>query len=200
MVAGTGGGKGRLILASASPRRLSLLRQIGIEPDEVAPAELDEIPNRRELPAAFAKRMAEEKAAYAGHSHQGNFVLAADTVVALGRRIMGKAKSEAEAAAFLRALSGRRHRVLGAVKVIAPGGREAARLVTTMVTFKRLTEPEIQAYIKSGEWRDKAGAYAIQGHAAAFVPAINGSYTNVVGLPLVETRNLLVGQGYRPHV
>ena len=185
-----------LILASASPRRLALLRQVGIEPTAVAAAGLDEAPHARELPAAYARRMAREKAEAVARDHADAFVLAADTVVALGRRILPKAEDEASARACLERLSGRRHRVLGGLVLIAPDGRRAERLVATVVTFKRLEAREIAAYLKSGEWRGKAGGYAIQGRAAAFVPRLNGSYANVVGLPLVETLALLTGLGY----
>ena len=186
----------RLVLASASPRRLALLRQAGVVPDAVVPAELDEAPRPRELPADFARRMAREKAAAVAPEHTDSFLLAADTVVALGRRILPKAGDAATARDCLRRLSGRRHRVLGAVVVVAPGGRRAERLVATTVSFKRLTAVEIAAYVASEEWRGKAGGYAIQGRAAAFIPRINGSYPNVVGLPLVEALALLTGLGY----
>ena len=188
--------QGPLVLASASPRRLELLRQVGIEPAAVAPAHIDETPKTRELPAQYARRMAGEKAAAMVPDHANAFVLAADTVVALGRRILPKADDEATARDCLEKLSGRRHRVIGGLTVIAPDGRRADRLVTTVVSFKRLLPREIDAYLASGEWRGKAGGYAIQGRAAAFVPRINGSYANVVGLPLVETVALLAGLGY----
>ena len=185
-----------LVLASASPRRLELLRQIGIEPDLVAPAEVDETPGAQEKPADHARRLAEAKADRIAAAQPDGFVLAADTVVALGRRILPKPADAAEAERSLTLLSGRRHRVLGAVVLVAPDGRRARRLVTTAVRFKRLAASEIAAYLASEEWRDKAGGYAIQGRAAAFVPAINGSYSNVVGLPLAETAALLRGLGY----
>lgn len=185
-----------LVLASASPRRLELLRQVGIEPDIVEPADIDEAPRARELPAHYAARVAHDKADTVAARHSGTYVLAADTVVALGRRILPKAEDEAAARRCLQLLSGRRHRVLGGIAVIAPDGRRAERLVTTIVSFKRLTAEEIQAYLASGEWRGKAGGYAIQGRAAAFVPRLNGSYPNVVGLPLVEAVALLAGLGY----
>ena len=188
--------QGPLVLASASPRRLELLRQVGIEPTAVAPAQIDETPRKRELPAQYARRMAGEKAEAMVPDHANAFVLAADTVVALGRRILPKANDEATARDCLEMLSGRRHRVLGGLTVIAPDGRRADRLVTTVVSFKRLLPREIDAYLASGEWRGKAGGYAIQGRAAAFVPRINGSYANVVGLPLAEAVALLAGLGY----
>jgi septum formation protein len=187
-----------LVLASASPRRLELLRQVGIEPATVAPAAIDEAPRARELPAHYARRMAREKAETTAANHADAFVLGADTVVALGRRILPKAEDEAAARACLERLSGRRHRVLGGLVVIAPDGRRAERLVATAVTFKRLEPREIAAYLASGEWRGKAGGYAIQGRAAAFIPRINGSYANVVGLALTETLALLTGLGYAP--
>ncbi len=186
-----------LVLASASPRRAELLRQIGIVPDIIAPADVEERPGAKERPADHARRLAEAKADQIAPQHEGSFVLAADTVVALGRRILPKPADAAAARRSLTLLSGRRHRVLGAVVLVAPDGRRARRLVTTAVRFKRLDEGEIRAYLESGEWRDKAGAYAIQGRAAAFVPAVNGSYSNVVGLALAETAALLSGLGYR---
>ena len=187
-----------LILASASPRRLALLRQIGMDPDLVEPAAVDETPLPRERAADYALRVARAKAAAVSVRHRGAFVLAADTVVAVGRRILPKPEDEAAARACLKLLSGRRHRVLGAVVVVAADGREAHRLVTTRVAFKRLTAAEIDGYLASGEWRDKAGGYAVQGLAARFIPWISGSYPNVVGLPLTETVALLRGLGYRP--
>ncbi len=187
-----------LVLASASPRRLALLEQAGIHPDIIAPQNVDETPHRDERPPAFAERLAREKAAVAATSHADHFVLAADTVVAVGRRILSKAKDACEARRFLELLSGRRHRVHTGVAVIAPDGRRAARLVTTVVRFKRLERAEIDAYLASGEWRDKAGGYAIQGRAGALIRSINGSYSNVVGLPLYETVALLRGLGWVP--
>lgn len=185
-----------LVLASASPRRLELLRQIAVEPAEVLPADLDETPLKGELPRAHAQRLAREKAEAVAALRPGAFILAADTVVAMGRRILGKAEDDREARRHLLGLSGRRHRVLGGIAVIAPDGRRAERLVTTVVQFKRLSEAEIAAYLAAGEWQGKAGSYAIQGQAAAFIPSINGSYSNVVGLALAETAGLLRGLGY----
>ena len=187
----------RLILASASPRRLDLLKQIGIVPDEIAAADIDEKPLRRELPAALAERLAAAKARRVAERFPGDIVLAADTVVACGRRVLPKAADESDARDCLRLLSGRRHRVHGGVTVVGTDGRLHSRLVTTAVTFKRLDAREIGDYLASGEWRDKAGAYAIQGRAAAFVARVNGSYSNVVGLPLYETVMLLDGLGFR---
>lgn len=188
----------RFVLASASPRRLDLLRLIGLAPDLVDPADPDEFPLPREMPRALAARLARDKARAVARRHVGAVVLGADTVVACGRRILPKAEDEAAARACLERLSGRRHRVLGGLAVIAPDGRRAERLVATAVTFKRLEAREIAAYLASGEWRGKAGGYAIQGRAAAFIPRINGSYPNVVGLPLTETLALLTGLGYAP--
>jgi septum formation protein len=186
-----------LVLASASPRRLELLRQIGIAPDRIDPPEIDETPLPRELPVTHARRLAEAKARAVAARHPGAFVLAADTVVACGRRILPKAVDEATARACLALLSGRRHRVLGGICLVGPDGRRRARLVTTAVTFKRLSAAEIDAYVAAGEWHGKAGGYAIQGRAAMLVSALNGSYSNVVGLPLHETAALLAGAGYR---
>ncbi len=181
-----------LILASASPRRLDLLTQIGIHPDSVCPAEIDETPFRGELPRQHAARMALEKAlAVAALTESPAVILAADTVVALGRRILPKAEDEKTARACLTSLSGRRHTVHGGIALIVPDGRILTRLVQTAVTVKRLHDVEIESYIASGEWRGKAGGYAIQGRAAAFIRQINGSYSNVVGLSLYETAALL---------
>lgn len=185
-----------LILASASPRRLELLRQIGIAPHLIDPPQLDETPRPRELPAVYAPRIAEAKARAVAGRHGPAFVLAADTVVVCGRRILPKAEDEGTARACLDLLSGRRHRVLGGVGLVCPDGRYLHRLVTTAVTFKRLSAEEVEAYIAAGEWHGKAGGYAIQGRAAALIPAIGGSYSNVVGLPLFETAALLRGAGF----
>ena len=180
-----------LVLASASPRRLDLLRQIGLEPDAIDPADTDETPGLRELPRAYALRMAEAKLAAVMPRHPLAVVLAADSVVAVGRRILPKAETEAEARACLGLLSGRRHRVMGGVAVGASDGTARTRLVETVVRFKRLEPAEIDDYIASDEWRGKAGGYAIQGRAARFVSFVSGSYSNVVGLPLYETMGLL---------
>lgn len=186
----------RLILASASPRRLDLLRQMQIVPDAVAPADIDETPKKGELPLVYAQRIAAEKAAAVKAAYAGAVILSADTVVACGRRILPKAESEGEARACLALLSGRRHRVISAVSVIAPDGTQRTRPVTSTVKFKRLSAGDIETYIKSMEWKGKAGGYAIQGLAAAFVPFISGSYTAIVGLPLAETMQMLKGAGY----
>jgi septum formation protein len=186
-----------LVLASASPRRRELLTQIGLAPDAIAPARMDEVPHRREPPRRLALRLAEEKARDVAARHPGAFILAADTVVACGRRILPKPDGADQARACLQLLSGRRHRVFGGVAVVTPEGRMGSRLVTTVVAFKRLQPREIDAYLASGEWRGKAGGYAIQGRAAAFVTHLSGSYCNVVGLPLYEAVALLRGLGYR---
>lgn len=185
-----------LVLASASPRRLDLLRQIGIVPDRVDPADIDETPHRGELPAAHVVRLAEAKARPVASRHPGAFILAADTVVACGRRILPKAEDEKTARFCLDLLSGRRHRVYGGIALVTPSGDIAIRRVVSQVQFKRLSEMEMSTYLASGEWRGKAGGYAIQGRAAALVPWISGSYSNVVGLPLYETAQLLAGRGY----
>lgn len=188
-----------LVLASASPRRLDLLRRCGIEPARVIETDVDETVRAKELPRAYASRVARAKAeagATRAEAAQA-FVVAADTVVACGRRILPKALDEAGAAACLDLLSGRRHRVMTAVVVATPCGRMVERLVETSVRFKRLTADERARYLASGEWHGKAGGYAIQGSAQAFIPAIQGSYSNVVGLPLCETLALLEGLGWR---
>jgi len=187
---------GRLILASASPRRQQLLGQIGLTPDAVQPADIDETPLKGELPRQLVERLARNKAEAVAGDHGDAFVLGADTVVACGRRIMPKAETADEARTFLRLLSGRRHRVYGGICIVPPRGDGVRRTVVTNVQFKRLSGPEIDAYIGSGEWEGKAGAYAVQGRAAVFVKSINGSYSNVVGLPLFETSALLNGLGF----
>ena len=187
----------RLILASASPRRLELLRQIGVEPDAVDPAHIDETPLKKETPRRLAERLAREKARAGSAAHPDAFVLGADTVVAVGRRLLEKAADAAEARAFLELLSGRNHKVLTGVAVAAPGGRMAVRVAEARVAFKRLTAAEIEAYVASGEWTGKAGGYGIQGVAGGWVTQIVGSYTAIVGLPLYETRCLLDGLGWR---
>ena len=192
----------RLVLASASARRLQLLGQIGIEPDKLLPAEIDENPQRKELARSLARRLALTKAEVARHNAardpelKGAFILAADTVVAVGRRILPKPERADEAASCLRLLSGRAHRVYTGLCLITPKGRVRGKLVETRLRFKRLSREEIETYLASGEWEGKAGGYAIQGRAGAFVTKLNGSYTNVVGLPLYETMTLLMGDGY----
>ena len=184
----------RLVLASASPRRLELLARLGVVPDAVTPADIDETPRKSELPAPYAERMAAEKAAAAAEA--GAVLIAADTVVAAGRRILPKTEDEAEARETLKLLSGRRHRVLSAVTVVAPDGTARHRLSTSIVGFKRLSDEELEVYIQSGEWRGKAGAYAIQGRAEALIRMLSGSHSGVMGLPLYETRALLRAAGY----
>ncbi len=183
-------------MASASPRRLALLRQADIEPDLISAATVDESPRKAELPGPLARRLAEAKVETVASEHRCGFVLGADTVVAVGRRILLKPAEAAEARRCLELLSGRRHRVLTAIAVAAPGGERRCRLVTSRVGFKRLDEAEIRWYLASDEWRGKAGGYAIQGRAARFVCWLSGSYTNVVGLPVFETVALLQGLGY----
>ena len=183
------------ILASASPRRLALLEQIGVVPDEVCPADIDETPFKREDPHRYAVRMAVSKAEKVAAQNPGRFVLAADTVVACGLRILPKAENREQAAACLDLLSGRRHTVFGGVCLITPDGKVSTRLVKTAVIFTRLHPSEKQAYLDGDEWRGKAGGYAVQGQAALFVRKIIGSYSNVVGLGLFETGRLLKGHG-----
>ncbi|HEY3947667.1 Maf family protein [Phenylobacterium sp.] len=187
----------RLVLASASPRRLDLLRQIGLEPDAVDAAEVDESPLRDETPRRLALRLAEGKAAAVAARHADALVLAADTVVAVGRRVLPKAETAEEIAQCLRLLSGRAHKVLTGVCAMAPSGRRASRLVESKVRFKRLTDDEIGRYLAAGEGIGKAGGYAIQGLAGGFVIELQGSYSGVVGLPLYEASGLLAGLGYR---
>ena len=190
-------GSQQLVLASGSARRRDLLRQIGIDPSIIDPPHVDEHHGPRELPLDYARRMAREKLAAIAPRHRGCWVLAADTVVACGRRILPKAETESAARACLDLLSGRRHRVLGGIALARPDGRTVTRVVTTIVAFKRLTAREVEAYIATGDWHGKAGGYAIQGHAAAFIPWINGSYSNVVGLSLSDTLAMLGGLGWR---
>lgn len=182
----------RLTLGSASPRRRDLLAQIGVVPDAISPADIDETPAAGELPRPYVERMAREKNEAIVET---GLILTADTVVSAGRRILGKPVDAAEAAEFLLLLSGRRHRVTTSV-CLRSDETLRQRTVETKVRFKRLSDAEISAYLRSEEWQGKAGGYAIQGIGAAFVPEINGSYTNVVGLPLTETANLLTGVGY----
>ncbi|HVB89613.1 MAG TPA: Maf family nucleotide pyrophosphatase [Beijerinckiaceae bacterium] len=190
----------RLVLASASARRLALLQQIGFEPDGLIPADIDETPRRNELPRTLAARLASEKAHVAAETAKrqegtGAYVIAADTVVAVGRRILPKCEIADEAEACLRLLSGRPHRVWTGLSLITPKGAERRRLVESRVRFKRLSSHEISAYLDSGEWRGKAGGYAVQGLAGAFVVKLVGSYSSVVGLPLYEAMSLLAGEG-----
>jgi septum formation protein len=195
-------GRPKLVLASGSPRRVTLINQAGIEPDALRPANVDETPKRGELPRACANRLARAKAeaalelVRADDELEGAYVLSADTVVAVGRRILPKAELLDEAAQCLRLLSGRNHRVHTAICLVTPNGAFRQRLVETRVRFKRLSEEDIEAYLASGEWRGKAGGYAAQGIAGTFIVKVVGSYTNIVGLPLYETTTLLLGEGY----
>jgi len=189
-------GPQRLVLASASPRRRELLERIGLPPDEVCAAEIDESPRKGEKPTVLAKRLARRKGAVIASKARGAWVIAADTVVAQGSRILRKPRDVDEARQSLLLLSGRRHRVYGSVSVFSPEGRIVSRLVTTSVAFKRLDPAEIEACLCTGEWKGKAGGYAIQGYAGVFVRHLTGSYFNVVGLPLYEVVSLLRGSGF----
>lgn len=195
----------KLVLASGSPRRLQLLQQVGIEPDHLSPVDANETPNRGEVPRSLAKRLSREKAELAienakrSEELQGSYILTADTVVGLGSRILPKAEMLDEAATSLRLLSGRNHRVYTSITLVTPKGAMRHKLIESRVRFKRLSRDEMEAYLASGEWRGKAGGYAIQGIAGSFVVKLIGSYTNVVGLPLYETVSLLTGEGYPVH-
>jgi len=192
----------KLILASGSPRRLELLHQVGIKPDRLMPSDVDETPGRSEHPRSLARRLSHEKAEAAvrlvetDSEWKHNYILAADTVVAVGRRIIGKAEALDEASNALYLLSGRNHRVYTGVCLVTPVGAFRQKVVETRLRFKRLSRREIDAYLASGQWRGKAGGYAIQGIAASFVVKLVGSHSNVVGLPLYETVSLLSGEGY----
>jgi septum formation protein len=192
----------KLVLASASPRRFALLQQIGLEPDALLPADIDEAVKKGELPRTLAQRLANEKAAVAARIAKarpelpGAYVLAADTVVSVGRRILPKCEVLDEADQCLRLLSGRAHRVYTGLCLVTPNGAERHKIVETRVRFKRLSRLEIEAYLASGEWRGKAGGYAIQGLAGGFILKLIGSYSCVVGLPLYETMSLLAGEGF----
>ncbi|MBZ0146950.1 MAG: Maf-like protein [Pseudorhodoplanes sp.] len=198
-------GRPKLVLASGSPRRLALINQAGIEPDALQPADIDEIPLKGELPRACANRLARAKAEAAlaavrlDEELRGAYIIAADTVVAVGRRILPKAELLDEAAQCLRLLSGRNHRVHTGICLVTPKEAFRQRLVETRVRFKRLTDDDIEAYLASGEWRGKAGGYAAQGLAGSFIVKMVGSYSNVVGLPLYETVGLLQGEGFPIH-
>lgn len=195
----------RLILASGSPRRLQLLAQIGIEPEHIVPTGIDETPLHGEVPRNLAQRLARQKAEAARQTADkeaalaGCYILAADTVVAVGRRILPQAERLEEAEKCLDLLSGRAHRVYSGVALITPSGKLRQRVVESRLKFKRLSADDREYYVGSGEWRGKAGGYAIQGIAAAFVQRLIGSYSNVVGLPLYETMSLLVGEGFKLH-
>ena len=192
----------KFVLASGSPRRLALLSQIGIEPDRLLPADVDETPLRAEHPRSLARRLARVKAERVAEELKGDaefgesYIVAADTVVAVGRRVLPKAEILDDATACLRLLSGRSHRVYTGLCLITPKGKHRQELIETRVRFKRLSRQELESYLASGEWRGKAGGYAIQGLAGAFVVKLVGSFSNVVGLPLYETASLLQGEGY----
>jgi len=188
--------KQRLILASSSPRRQALLAQIGITPDQIIPADIDETPQRLEPPRKLSARLAMAKAVVIQADQQDCFILGADTVVALGKRILGKPDNPDDARRYLNQLSGRRHKVYSAIALITPCGRKISRVAVTTVAFKRLSQGDVDDYLAHDEWQGKAGAYAIQGRAARFVKSINGSYSTVVGLPLFETSMMLQGNGY----
>lgn len=195
----------KLVLASASPRRLALLEQAGLKPDLLMPSDIDETPLKRETPRRLAIRLANEKARAVSETPlvkklgPKTFILAADTVVGLGRRILPKPEIADEAEACLWLLSGRSHWVYSAVTLLAPGGRSWRRCSETKVRFKRLSREDVETYLKSGEWRGKAGGYAVQGRAESFVRSLSGSHSGVVGLPLYETIHLLQGAGYPVH-
>lgn len=198
-------GRPKLVLASGSPRRLNLISQVGIEPDALRPSEIDETPNKGELPRSYANRLAKSKAeaglAAAARDDElaGAYILAADTVVAVGRRILPKAELLDDAQQCLRLLSGRNHQVYTSVCLVTPSGTIRQRLVDTRVRFKRLSNEDIEDYLATGEWQGKAGGYAVQGLAGSFIVKIAGSYSNVVGLPLYETVSMLAGEGYPVH-
>lgn len=187
----------KLILASSSPRRLELLTSIGVVPDQIISPDIDESPIKHESVRVYVERIARLKAQAIHHDDFNAYVLSADTVVELGGKIVLKAKDRDEAKAILTRLSGRRHRVYTSVCVISPQGKEACRTVLTRVSFKRLSMAELDRFLDSGDWKGRAGAYSIQGECAKFVKFLSGSYTNVVGLPLYETDNLLKGLGFR---
>ena len=187
----------RLILASQSPRRKELLAQVGVYPDDIIPADINETPLKKEIPLKLAARLASEKASSVALTAPDNWVLAADTVVACGRRILGKPENISEAERFLKLLSGRRHRVVSGVCLITPNKKKMLKTITTAVKFKLLSKEELESYLEAEEWNGKAGGYAIQGYAGTFVKWISGSYSNVVGLPLFETAGMLRGAGYQ---
>ncbi len=201
----TGQSRPKLVLASASPRRLALLAQVGINPDALRPAEIDETPRKGEMPRGLVQRLARQKAETALQQIANDkdiadgYILAADTIVSIGRRILLKPQFLEEAVASLQLLSGRTHRVMTGVCLITPDDKIRTRIVETRVRFKHLSRAEIEAYIASREWRGKAGGYAIQGLAGVFVQKLIGSYTNVVGLPLNEVTSLLLGEGFPIH-
>jgi len=187
-----------LILASASSGRLELLRQTGISPDKVEPADINETPLKNEPPRRYALRLAKEKAAKIAGRNPESFIIAADTIILSGTRLIGKAENEAEARKILKTLSNKRHIVITAVCVMAPGGKKSSRIIETRVKISKLTDEEITDYIKSGEWRGRSGCYALQGRAGLYIEWLNGSYSGVIGLPLAETLRMLKGLGFSP--
>ena len=187
----------KLILASSSPQRLSLLKTIGIKPDKVVPANIKEIPDKKEKPKDFVIRMSKEKAFDVAKENSNSFILSGDTIVAAGRRIIGKPSDRNEAKEILSLLSGRRHRVLSAFTLIKPNLEEITKLVTSKVKFSRLSENDLNEYLDTEEWRGKAGGYAIQSRASSFVPWISGSYTGVMGFPINEVKNVLISSGWK---
>jgi len=188
--------KQKLILASASPNRLELLKTIDLTPDAVIPADIDETPLKNELPKDFVLRVAREKAEKIAKTEKNAYIITADTIACVGRTIIGKAYNEADARKTLQKLSGRKHRVYSGVCVIAPNGKISNKRILTYVKFKPLSDSELDIYIASKQWEGKSGCYGIQSRAGGFVESINGSFSNVVGLPLVETKNMLIGLGF----
>tara|TARA_Y100001960_G_C14673887_1_gene827494 strand:+ start:553 stop:1137 length:585 start_codon:yes stop_codon:yes gene_type:complete len=186
-----------LILASSSSQRLELLKQIDIFPDKIVPAKIEENPNKGEKPRDFVIRMSKEKALNVSKKYEGSYVLSGDTIVSVGRRIIGKPSNKEEAEKYLNLLSGRRHRVLSAVTLITPENKEITKVTLTRVKFSRLNKHDLLEYIKTNEWKGRAGGYAIQGKASAFIPWINGSYTGIVGFPINEVKNLLSSSGWK---
>ena len=187
----------KFILASSSPQRKKLLETIGIIPDDIVPANIDETPKKNEKPKDFALRMSKEKGLSVAKNNLNSFILSGDTIVAAGRRIIGKPSSKNEAEKILKLLSGRRHRVLSAFTLIKPGGSEITKVVVSRVKFSRLSDKEINEYLDTNEWQGKAGGYAIQGRASSFVPWLSGSYTGVMGFPMNEIKNVLESSGWK---
>ena len=189
--------KKQLILASSSPQRLILLKTIGVIPDKIVPANIDEIPEKNEKPRDFVLRMSKEKALDVSKNFPNSFILSGDTIVACGRRIIGKPSDRDNAKQILNLLSGRRHQVLSAITLIKPDKNEVSKIVITRVKFSRLNQNALNAYLDTNEWKGKAGGYAIQGSASSFIPWINGSYSSVMGFPMNEVNNLLNSSGWK---
>lgn len=189
--------RSKLILASSSPRRLELLKNIGFTPDEVIPADIDETPHKAEKPRIYTERIAREKAEKIAAQNKGAFIIAADTTAAVGTRILGKAENAEEAKRIIKLMSGRQHRVYTSVAVVNPAGELRIKNVVTFVKFKNITEYELEQYIATNSWQGKAGAYGLQEDPGAFVVRINGSFSSVIGLPLYETKSLLLGLGFK---